>query len=163
MDPWTVQGIWIHHILEWQCMEFVFSGLHHSEWYSILYISIGNSMVSNFRVQFGKKHTRVSFSKMIKIARVRRTSAIWSLLKNHECMFFQIAREMIIKLIRWSNWLSISICNTKWLKNGKLRKAILFAFYNISQRNFGILLILWCSFKLWWNFCPGLSRSKFHS
>jgi hypothetical protein len=26
-------------------------------------------------------------------------------------------------------------------------------FYNISQRNFGILLILWCSFKLWWNFC----------
>jgi hypothetical protein len=38
------------------------------------------------------------------------------------------------------------ICNTKWLKNGKLRKAILSAFYNISQRNFGILLILWCSF-----------------
>jgi hypothetical protein len=35
--------------------------------------------------------------------------------------------------------------------------------YNISQRNFGILLILWCSFKLWWNFCPGISRSKFHS
>jgi hypothetical protein len=42
--------------------------------------------------------------------------------------------------------------NTKWLKNGKLRKAILSAFYNISQRNFGILIILWCSFKLWWNF-----------
>ena len=50
--------------------------------------------------------------------------------------------------------LSISVRNTKWLKNGKLRKAILSAFYNISQRNFGILLILWCSFKLWWNFCP---------
>jgi hypothetical protein len=43
--------------------------------------------------------------------------------------------------------------NTKWLKNGKLRKAILSAFYNISQRKFGILLILRCSFKLWWNFC----------
>jgi hypothetical protein len=43
--------------------------------------------------------------------------------------------------------------NTKWLKNGKLHKAILFQFYNISQRNFVILLILWCSFKLWWNFC----------
>jgi hypothetical protein len=43
--------------------------------------------------------------------------------------------------------------NTKWLKNGKIRKAILSAFYNISQRNFGILQILWCSFKLWWNFC----------
>jgi hypothetical protein len=43
--------------------------------------------------------------------------------------------------------------NTKWLKNGKLRKAILSAIYNISQRNFGVLLILWCSFKLWWNFC----------
>jgi hypothetical protein len=43
--------------------------------------------------------------------------------------------------------------NTKWLKNGKLPRAISSAFYNISQRNFGILLILWCSFKLWWNFC----------
>jgi hypothetical protein len=48
-------------------------------------------------------------------------------------------------------------------ENCKLRKAILFAFYNISQRNFGILLILWCSFKLWWNVCPDFSRSKFHS
>jgi hypothetical protein len=38
-------------------------------------------------------------------------------------------------------------------ENCKFRKAILSAFYNISQRNFGILLILWCSFKLWWNFC----------
>jgi hypothetical protein len=38
------------------------------------------------------------------------------------------------------------ICNAKWLKNGKLRKAILSACYNISQRNIGILLILWCSF-----------------
>jgi hypothetical protein len=55
------------------------------------------------------------------------------------------------------------VCNAKWLKNGKFRKAILSAFYNISQRNFGILLILWCSFKLWWNACPDLSRSKFHS
>jgi hypothetical protein len=34
----------------------------------------------------------------------------------------------------------------------ELRKVILSAFYNILQRNFGILLILWCSFKLWWNF-----------
>jgi hypothetical protein len=40
--------------------------------------------------------------------------------------------------------LSISrVRNTKWLKNGKFRKAILSAFYNILQRNFGILLILW--------------------
>jgi hypothetical protein len=53
--------------------------------------------------------------------------------------------------------------NTKWLKNGKLRRAILSAFYNISQRNFEILLILRCSFKLWWNFCLDLSRSKFCS
>jgi hypothetical protein len=44
------------------------------------------------------------------------------------------------------------VCNRKWLKNSKLCKVILSAFYNISQRNFGILLILWCSFKLWWNF-----------
>jgi hypothetical protein len=53
------------------------------------------------------------------------------------------------------------VCNTKWLKNGKLNKAMLSAFYNISQRNFGILLIVWCSFKLRWNFCPDLLRSKF--
>jgi hypothetical protein len=39
---------------------------------------------------------------------------------------------------------------------------ILSAFYNILQRNFGILLILVCSFKLWWNFWPDLSRSKSH-
>jgi hypothetical protein len=51
------------------------------------------------------------------------------------------------------DWAEFPVRNTKWLKNGKLRKAILSAFYNISQRNFGILLILWCSFKLWWNFC----------
>jgi hypothetical protein len=53
--------------------------------------------------------------------------------------------------------------DTAFRKNGKLRRAILSAFYNISQRNFGILLILWCSFKLWWNFCLDLSRSKFCS
>jgi hypothetical protein len=46
-------------------------------------------------------------------------------------------------------------------ENCKLRKAILSAFYNISQRNFVILLMLWCSFKLWWNFCLDLFRSKF--
>jgi hypothetical protein len=46
-------------------------------------------------------------------------------------------------------------------ENCKFRKAILSAFYNILQRNFGILLILWCSFKLWWNFCLELLSSKF--
>jgi hypothetical protein len=50
--------------------------------------------------------------------------------------------------------------NTKWLKNGNIRNAILSAFYNVSQRNFGIILIVRCSFKLWWNFCLDLSRSK---
>jgi hypothetical protein len=40
---------------------------------------------------------------------------------------------------------------------------ILSGFYNILQRNFGILLILWCSFKLWWHFFLDLSRSKFCS
>jgi hypothetical protein len=39
-------------------------------------------------------------------------------------------------------------------ENWKFRKPyIIGRFYNISQRNFGILLILGCSFKLWWNFC----------
>jgi hypothetical protein len=37
-------------------------------------------------------------------------------------------------------------------ENCKFRRAILSAFYNISQRNFGILLILWCSSKLWCDF-----------
>jgi hypothetical protein len=46
-------------------------------------------------------------------------------------------------------------------ENYKLRKAILSAFYDILQRNFGILLILWCSFKLWWHFCLDLLSSKF--
>jgi hypothetical protein len=57
----------------------------------------------------------------------------------------------------------VPVCNTKWLKNGKLHRAILSAFYNISQWNFGILLILRCSFKLWLNFCLDLSRSKYCS
>jgi hypothetical protein len=48
---------------------------------------------------------------------------------------------------------SISRLWYKTTENCKFRRAILSAFYNISQRNFGILLILWCSFKLWWNFC----------
>jgi hypothetical protein len=63
-------------------------------------------------------------------------------------------------VLRTGNWQpnrvlghQFPVCNLKWLKNGKLRMAILSAFYNISQRNFGILLILGCSFKLWWNFC----------
>jgi hypothetical protein len=46
-------------------------------------------------------------------------------------------------------------------ENCKLCRAILSAFYNILQRNFGILLTLWCSFKLWWNFCLDLLSSKF--
>jgi hypothetical protein len=69
-------------------------------------------------------------------------------------------------VLRTGNWYRFHQCparNTKWLKNGKLRRAILSAFYNISQRNFGILLILWCSFKPWWNFCLDLLRSKFCS
>jgi hypothetical protein len=46
-----------------------------------------------------------------------------------------------------------SVRNTKWLhEHCKFRKAMLFAFYNISQWNFAVLLILWCSFMLWWNF-----------
>jgi hypothetical protein len=59
-----------------------------------------------------------------------------------------------LKWLKIANWgCQFPVCNLKWLKNGKLRKAILSAFYNISQRNFGTLLILWCSFKLWWKFC----------
>jgi hypothetical protein len=49
----------------------------------------------------------------------------------------------------------------KMTENYKFRKAILSAFYSISKRNFGILLILWCAFKLWWRFCLDLLSSKF--
>jgi hypothetical protein len=66
--------------------------------------------------------------------------------------------------LKWYRFLKKSyrfpVRNTKWLKNCKLRRAILSAFYNISQRNVGILIVLWCSFKLWWNVCLDLSRSK---
>jgi hypothetical protein len=54
------------------------------------------------------------------------------------------------------------VIQNDWKTANFARLYILSAFYNISQQNFGILLILWCSFKLWWNFCPDLSRSKFH-
>jgi hypothetical protein len=50
-------------------------------------IKIGNSMVSS---AIWKKHARVSFSKTIKIARVRRTCAISSLWKTHEFMFLKL-------------------------------------------------------------------------
>ena len=36
-------------------------------------------------------------------------------------------------------------------------------FTTFRKGNFRILLILWCSFKLWWNVCLDLSRSKFCS
>jgi hypothetical protein len=49
-------------------------------------------------VQFEKTCTRVSFSKTIKITWVWRTSAIWSLWKTYEFMFFQIAWETILLL-----------------------------------------------------------------
>ena len=55
-----------------------------------------------------KKHAPVSFSKTIKIARVRRT------LKTHECMFFQIARENILLLI--------NNIHEKMIKNRILRR-----------------------------------------
>jgi hypothetical protein len=46
------------------------------------YIQICMGIIEWFRMQFGKKHARVSFSKTI---------------KTHECMFFQlIARETIL-------------------------------------------------------------------
>jgi hypothetical protein len=36
-------------------------------------------------------------------------------------------------------------------------------FTTFRNENFGILLILWCSFKLWWNDCLDLLSSKFCS
>jgi hypothetical protein len=67
--------------------------------------------------------------------------------------------HLILQKGNWysdDQWCKMLEFIAKWLKNRKFRKAILSAFYNISQRNFGILLILWCSFKLWWNCCRGV-------
>jgi hypothetical protein len=70
---------------------------------------------------------------------------------------FVIFSHFVLQTGNWcpNTWLGCQfpVRNTKWLKNGKFRKAMLSAFYNISQRNFGTLLILWCCFKLRWNFC----------
>jgi hypothetical protein len=60
---------------------------------------------------------------------------------------FCITRLKLIRFFR--KWYQFPVRNTKWLKNGKLRRAILCAFYNTAKRNFGILLIFCCSFKLW--------------
>ncbi len=47
-----------------------------------------------------KKHARVSFSKTIEIARVRRTSAQFEVFeKLTSACFFQIARETILLLV----------------------------------------------------------------
>jgi hypothetical protein len=77
------------------------------------YICISNSMVSGASWE---KHAWVRFSKTIKIARVRRTSTIWSLWKTHECMFFQIARETILLLIKRQLFSMSRICNEKCSK-----------------------------------------------
>ena len=41
------------------------------------------------------------------------------------------------------------VCNTNIYKICELRRAIFSTFYNISQPNFAVLLILRCSFQLW--------------
>jgi hypothetical protein len=55
-------------------------------------------VIAWFRVQFGYNMHEWVF-KDLKIARVRRTSAIWGLWKTHECMFIQISRETMLLLI----------------------------------------------------------------
>ena len=58
--------------------------------------SIGNSTVSS---AIWERHARVSFSKMYKIAQVRRTSAICAFFgKLMSACFSQISRETIILL-----------------------------------------------------------------
>jgi hypothetical protein len=80
---------------------------------------------------------------------------------NCECAFYTLIRPNQKQLPFFRKRYQFPVRNnTKWLKNDKLRRAILSAFYNISQRNFGILLILWCSFKLWWNCCLDLSTRQ---
>ena len=62
---------------KWREMRKTFDILNYSK---LLFFCIGNSMVSR---AIWKKHAQVSFSKTIKIARIRRTSAIWGLWKSH--------------------------------------------------------------------------------
>jgi hypothetical protein len=93
--------------------------------------------------------------------RTRHLDAQWKLRKDH--LHYRLNFDLNKSRHKFHHSLKEhhKISNAKWLKNGKLRKVILSAFYNISQRNFGILLVLWCSFKLWWKFCLDLFRSKF--
>ena len=55
--------------------------------------------------------------------------------------------EINIATIFGPNVVAISARNTKLYKICELCKAIFSAFYNISQPNFAILLILVCSFR----------------
>ena len=59
-------------------------------------IGIGNSMIFN---AIWKKTRTSEFFKDLKIARVRRTCAVWGFWKTHKCVFFQIARETMLLLI----------------------------------------------------------------
>ena len=58
------------------CMQFLVIGLQ-----NLLSICIGNNSMVSSAIWEKNMHWRVSFSETIKIARVRRTSAIWSLWK----------------------------------------------------------------------------------
>ena len=60
----------------------------------------------------------------------------------HTFSIFVLRAEIVTINISGSKMVTISARNTNILKICKLRKAIFSAFYNISQPNFAILLIL---------------------
>jgi hypothetical protein len=66
----------------------------------------------------------------------------------HFCMYTFVLRAEIPTTFG-PKMVAISARNAKVYKICKLCKAIFSAFYNISQPNFAISLILVCSFELW--------------
>jgi hypothetical protein len=75
-----------------------------------------------------------------------------SLAKFANFVYFCILRAEIATIFG-PNVVAISACNTKVYKICELYKAIFSAFYNISQPNIAILLILVCSFWEYTFFC----------
>ena len=82
-------------------------------------------------------HAQVSFSKTIKITRVRRTSAVWGFWKTHEWVFFQIARETMLLLMNnihdkiMQNW----VIHLRHVQNYSLQLSIFSERKSISQND----------------------------
>ena len=85
----------------YSCTNFLYFDLYLNTAYThhTTFTSLNCWIEAWFRVQFGKKHVRVSFSKTIKIARVRRTSATWGLWKLTSACFSKLHEKPCYYLV----------------------------------------------------------------